>query len=395
MLHVSTTIVPVATVYIIMLQVFEVGMPSQPIYSTTDGTTTEGAGGMADNTSYKSPWFEFESSSSRILEIYVALPLLFVAIIGNSLIFVVFSTGHYRHNLTAMLYRILALADGLVVVIRDGLYTLPIVTLGKSAYAHNLFTCKFANFLEMWLRSFSVWIIVILTVEKFVCVLRPYRDKMANTKWNYGWLALGILVVACIMHAPLLITTTRKDIILNNKLIGVCTAFRHGSIDWYRIIFCWMNMFVNSVLPLLFVSVANTAIVHRLKSTNPDHTTSCSPHHVGESGRHRSNITILLLISTTSVVFTLLHPLYLLLRAYIRDTKSDAFHGLITFRYVLPLFDALNRSINILLFCIFGRNFRQHLKELLLCKRIRNDWSCLDVYNWLQRDSIGKLHGML
>ena len=87
----------------------------------------------------------------------------------------------------------------------------------------------------------------------------------------------------------------------------------------------------------------------------------------------RSNITILLLISTTSVVFTLPDPLYLLLMTYITDTESEAFHRLITFSYILPSFDSVNRSVNITLFCIFSSKFRLNLKGLLLCSRNNRD----------------------
>ena len=108
--------------------------------------TAENTRAPADNTSDNTQWFEYESPLSKILENYVTLPLLFVSVVGNSFIIFIFSRNHYRSNLPAMLYQILAAADGLVVLINDGLHTLPFVILGKSAYTHNPLTCKLAIF---------------------------------------------------------------------------------------------------------------------------------------------------------------------------------------------------------------------------------------------------------
>ena len=325
---------------------------------------------LVDNSSEKTQWFEYESPLSKIVEKYVTLPLLFVSIIGNSLIVIVFSMKHYRSNLTAMLYQFLALADGLVVLIHDGLHTLPIVMLGKSGITHDLTTCKLAIFLSKWSRTFSVWIIVVLTIERLINVYWPYQAKRANTKRNYGWVVCSLLLLSSIIYAPLLITVGREDIMINGQEIGICLISGQGGIHWYVTIFYWMNVLLSSFIPFLFVCGSNIVIIHDLRnSSRTTNTRASTSQH--DSNRLKSNLTILLLISTTSVVFTLPYPLYNLLCTYITDPASDAFHRLITYSYFLPTFDSLNRSINIALFCVFGRHFRQYLKRLLLCTGIR------------------------
>ena len=335
--------------------------------------TTEDINNKAYNTSPTTQWFEYDSSLSRNVDNYVTLPLFFVAVIGNSLIFAVFWKDHYRSNLTAMLYRILAVADGLVVFIQVGLHTLPFVIFGKSVSTHNLITCKLAFFATSWFRTFSIWVIIALTIEKLICVCWPYRVKLLNTKRNYGWMVFALLTISSILYAPLLVTTGREDVNLNGKVMGICRISEHKSIDWYLTIFEWMNVIMSSLLPWCLVAIANTVIIRSFRKTlRGDHTKTSSSTDVCGRDRLRSNITILLLISTTSIVFTFPDPLYILLGRYTKDTGSKAFHRLITFGAFLPLFDAINRSINILLFCLFGRDFRQQLKELFLCRKNRN-----------------------
>ena len=155
----------------------------------------------------KTRWFEYDSALSRILENYVTLPLFFVSLIGNSLIVIVFSRWCYRNNLTAMLYRILAVGDALVIVI-----IVPFVVLGKSVYTHNSITCKFAVFASSWFRTFSVWIIAVLVTEKLICVRWPHRVKDLNTKQNYGWMVFILLIVSCISYLPLSVTVVHTTV---------------------------------------------------------------------------------------------------------------------------------------------------------------------------------------
>ena len=332
-------------------------------------STTENNYAIADNMSDEAQWIEYESPMSRIMEIYVTLPLFFLSLIGNSLIFIVFSRKHYIGNLTAMLYQILAAADGLVVLIHDGLHTLPVVMLGKSVITHNLATCKLAIFISKWSRTFSIWIIVVLTTERLICAYWPYQAKKVNTKRNYGCLLFSLLLLCCIIYVPLLKTVGHEDSVFNGQDIGICRISGEGGVQWYTTIFYWMNVLMCSFIPFLFVCVSNIVIIYDLrKSSSATNTRGPSKR---RSDRVKNNITILLLISTTSVVFTIPYPLYTLLCSYVTDTTSDAFHKWITFSYIVPIFDSLNRSINIILFCVFGRNFRQHLKNFLLCYRKR------------------------
>ena len=338
-------------------------------YNTTM-IITENYQVLADNTSEKTQWFDYESPLSRVLVIYVTLPLLFMYIIGNSLIIIIFSKKHYRNNLTAMLYQILAAADGLVVLIHDGLHTLPIEMFGKSVITYNLASCKVAIFLSKWSQTFSAWIIVVLTTERLIDVYWPYQAKRMNTKRNYGCLIFSLFLTCCIIYVPLLKTVGRVDTISNGQEIGICLVSEQGGVQWYTTILYWMNVLMSCFLPFLFVCVSNIVIIYELRKPSNATNPSLSPSN-NHSDRLKNNLTTLLLISTTSVVFSLLYPLYNLLCTYITDPATDAFHQLLTFSYSLPIFDSINRSINITLFCVFGRNFRQHLKKLLLCTEIR------------------------
>ena len=73
---------------------------------------------------------------------HIAPSLLFVAAIGNLVAFAVFSMPSYRHSLTSILYRVLAIADTMAVVIYDGFGTLARIASGENLIVYNTATCK-------------------------------------------------------------------------------------------------------------------------------------------------------------------------------------------------------------------------------------------------------------
>ena len=134
------------------------------------------------------------------MEKYVTLPLFFVSvpINGNNLIVIVFSRWWYGNNLTDILYRILAVADAPVIVKMECILD-PFVALRKDVCRHSAITCKFAVFVSLWFRTFSLWIIVVLVTERLICVCWPHQ---VNTKWKYGWPVLVTVNLSCVLYLP-------------------------------------------------------------------------------------------------------------------------------------------------------------------------------------------------
>ena len=317
--------------------------------------------------------FVIHSDLPLILERYVITPLFFMSLTGNSLIFVVFSMKEYRSNLTAMVYRILALTDGLVVLIQDGLHTLPLLIIGKSVPCLNGTTCKAFVFILHLLRAFSLWLMFVISVERFICVWLPHRAPRLNTKRNYGGFIFALFLIMCLLYVPLTLTTEYAVQNKNGQDEGICEILgdHEDRLRWYHEAFDILHMIVCGFLPFVLVFFSNITIIYRLIMLQRA-TESSTNQSSNKGGLRNRNVIIMLLISSSSVVLALLDPIYVLLTNKIENRDSTAFERAMIFGYFTPVFDSVNRFINIIIISVFGKQFRQNLRQLFACHLQRN-----------------------
>ena len=306
---------------------------------------------------------ESEELWVRLLLNVLITTLFIVSLLGNFLIFAVFSMKPYRQNLTAMLYRILAVVDGLVMVVEIGLYHVSVQVLGYTLSTYNVATCKAFVFITFWLRAVSIWLIVVITTERLICVWWPQKAKTLNTKGRFACYISVIVVITCVLYTPLTLTVDQTG----DKCLIFGVDSNHGNgLKWYCTAFNGINLLIAGILPFVLVVSFNSAIIY---GTNKKTLARNSP--TKKSVRLSSSLTVLLFISSISVVFTLPKPIYYFLTDFIHNLSSEAIQQIVIFWYSIPVFDSVNRSINIFLFCIFGGRFRQCLKKLFSCKKKR------------------------
>ena len=293
---------------------------------------------------------------------WLRVALFFVALMGNILICLVFSMKHYRGSLHAMLYRVLAVTDTLVVLINDGLALLPVDIIGQSLFVYNHTTCKIMGVLHFWLRALSIWFLVPIALERFIAVWFPFRTVLFNTKRRYGWIILGMTLNIFALYAPLCETLGHMYEVTGGQQIGYCNIFGHVSehLMWYTAIFDYMNLIVSSLLPFLCIAALNTAIICGLLKSR---THLPKAFHKAHS-EMRSCVIILLLISVSTIVLSLPYPIYFM--AMICGCKLTTSQEKM-FAFIVPVCDSISHSINIVLYCFSGRQFRQNLRKLLCC----------------------------
>ena len=301
-------------------------------------------------------YYRQDSALHRALEKYITPSLTIVSLIGNALIFVVFSMRFYKTNLTAMLYQVLAVTDGLSVIIR--------VVYHEVAPA--AISCEVIMFLLCWSRIVSGWLIVVITVARIIIVWFPHKSKQMNTKRKYSYIIGALSLVSGIFSAPLFATAGND---YDSDMDGqprFCLFFRRdnvGKMEWYRLVFK-VSIVTQALIRLLFVIIANGFIVYGIKKSRRDVNSSTAGSNDVDN-RKNKNATIILWISSTSVLFSLPDVIYAIKSTYHNDPNSDAYFFLLVFLDFLPVFDCINRSINIIFFCVFGAEFRRRLKELL------------------------------
>ena len=303
------------------------------------------------------------------MEKYLASFMFFVGVIGNCLTFAVFSMKGYRGSLTSMLYRALAVADGLVVALYDGLNSFSVAVYGKNFFAHNNVTCKFISPLYFGFRAFSGWVLVLIALERVIGVLFPHRAKVLCTKRPFGLMILGICVVLLALYAPLFFSIEHITVYVDGVYYGGgCSLAPPGSsLEWYGVVFFnWMNLMAASILPFFFIITFNILIIYGILKARLVVKQAFS--NSKQSGQRNNTVAILMSISVTFIILTLPYPVYFILDSiYRHDAASMAYTKVMLLGSFAPICDSVNHSINIVLYCLCGQKFRNQLKALLCC----------------------------
>ena len=320
------------------------------IYHTLDPRNTSEFG--------SSPYYEYDSQINHVLDTYVTPVLTSFSVIGNLLIFAVFSMKYYKSNLTAMLYRVLATTDGISVVIRIGYHSLPETSNDAICKAIMCFLC--------WSRVVSLYLIVIITTARLIIVWYPHKAKQLNTKRRYTCIIGALTMLSAILVTPLMATAGYNSDFEISGQPRVCMFFRRnhvGKMEWYRLVFN-ISIVFSILITMLFVFISNSFIVYGIKRSQLSVNAPRSSTYDGDQ-RKNKNVIIILMITSTSVLLNFPDVVYAVLSSYYYDPYSAAFSSQLMFRDFLPVFDSINRSINIIFFCVFGAEFRYRLKELV------------------------------
>ena len=347
--------------------------------STVGGYVPENSSVVTDNVSTgRNEGLHFNYGSNLAYRIvswmneHISPSLLFVAVIGNLVAFAVFSMPSYRHSLTSMLYRVLAVADTMAVVIYDGFGTLARIISGENLIVYNAVTCKFFVPLHVWSRAFSAWVLVIIGLERVIGILRPHRAKAINTKRRYGWIITGTALALLCFYAPLFLGIRRIPVYNEGVEIGGYCAFYYyrNHLKEYFMIFDWANLMLTSLLPFAIIISFNVAIIIALRKR----IRRVSEYHGNQSDKNNA-VAILISVSLTFIILTLPYALYILLQKYYSSVgKYNLFERTsIVLGTLAPICDSLNHSINIALYCFCGRKFRQCLLQMICyaCRKRR------------------------
>ena len=356
-----------------IVRTFSYNAMSKPNASNIGGYVTDCSSVDTDNvTTDRNDGLYFNYESDLAYKIvswmseHIAPWLLFVALIGNLVAFAVFSMPSYRHSLTSMLYRVLAVADTMVVVIYDGFGTLAMIVSGENLIGHNTTTCRFFVPLHLWSRAFSAWVLVIIGLERVIGILRPHRAKVINTKRRYGWIITVTALALLCFYAPLFLGLMRIPVYNEGVEIGGYCAFYYyrNHLEEYFMIFDWGNLILTSLLPFVVIISSNVAIIialiKRRKRVSKSH---------GNQSYNNNAVAILISVSLTFIILTLPYPIYIILQGYFSDMDN---HNLFERTSVIlgtlaPICDSMNHSINFALYCLCGRKFRQCLLEMICC----------------------------
>jgi hypothetical protein len=343
------------------------------------------------------------TSDQLIIELYSFPFIIIIGTICNILIFLVMRSKKMRQQSTYFYMGVLAIADEMV-LLNGCLNVWIIIYFGESL----LFTqlgCKILGTIYYSASHFSVWIVVAMTIERFIAVAIPLQ---ANHLCTVKRAKLVCFSLACIM---LLINI---HFLFTHSLInGECV--HHKYFDLIMKIWPWIDAVIYSYIPLTLLIIFNILIVHNLikskknikRLQNEQHEPiknysirhfiysifnnrsnqlellSNQPLHQRQQQQQVSssaNKRLTLMLLVVSITFFITSVPIVTLQTIERNYQQ--FSNLVVLKGIFLALQYLNHSINFFLYAVTGKTFRKEFLALFVCVKVnnnRNDFSSVRV----------------
>lgn len=324
---------------------------------------------VTENTTFVSASDTGDTSLYFTIEKYfwiVFSPLfLLIGITGNCLNVFILCRLKFHKNSTYTLLFVLAFTDMTVLIVGLIRYWL-MYLVDVDIRVLSEFSCKFSLFLIYLSMQLSSWILVLVTVIRFMKTFVPLR------KSNYKDITVKRTLVAVIM-AGLILAGINIHFFWTNGLVAEdgdisCTSLNEDYMFFDEHIFVYVDLVFLSVLPALIMIVFNTLICIELKKLTRTRRRMSLQSGVLNPNKQKSTkrVTWMLVITTSYfIVATIPICIYFIVDTYVRPTADAMTESRLdlawTFTY---LFQFSHFALNFYLYTATNEKFRKELTKL-------------------------------
>lgn len=319
----------------------------------------------------------WEYTGARDLCLYGYPVILILGTLGNFLTLVVMLKSEMRKRSTGFYMCALSVFDTLVLYFSCFRQWFSMVR-DSEVLATSDAACKTMNFLSYTLFDVAVWLLIVMTLERFLVVRFPLlAPKVASVTIARNCLAVLVMAM-CTFNVHFFWTVSLDE-------RGHCRytdEYRH----FHDSVWPWMDATVYSFLPFLLLLILNILIIHIHRRATVIRKTRIRLHS-GEMSTPRivgvqlRLTTMLIAVTMTFLLLSAPNVILICIRHKYFDfsEKINDFRDIAVYRFVAMVTNFclyLNHAINFFLYCISGERFRRDLLSMLRCTRRRKrTWS--------------------
>lgn len=310
-------------------------------------------------------------------------PIFFViGVVGNILSFIILTRRSMRRVSTYRYLAVLSLTDTLVLMV--GLLRLWLgELLGADPRDTAQWTCKLINVIGYTVSNYSVWLIVAVTVERYVAVCYPLLVPSICQPTRSMRVIMAVFSVQLLIHIHFLWTTELHSAFSPAKSMVTthCEAAENYQ-TLINIIWPWVDTAIYSFLPFIIILIFNTMIIRKVFVSTRDRHSMCqttSGHKMADSGTKLS--IMLLTVSFTFLITTVPVNTILIVTSLWQNSTSSVTNVIhdraigtkfLLFRTITELLMYINHSTNFFLYCATGHKFRRQLYSLFSLRQSNN-----------------------
>ena len=301
-----------------------------------------------------SPYIGYDKGMNVTFLIKWIIPSVCVAgYIGNGLILVVSTRKTFRHSAMGLYLFALAVADSIHLLRAFPLGWMDFT--GRLDLQTNPIVCKIITVYTYSTQPVSSWILATITLERCVCVVKPFEASIWFSRRRAG---IGLtLMLTIILGLHIHMSWTFGTYHTPNGL--ACNLYPNYSIEFQNVV-TYLDTTLTTIGPFLMILTLNSVIIWKLVRPS---TLNQSKH----GGSKQRSLVIMLLVC--SFAFIVLTAPILIVSIIGNDTKPGITSSKGVFFEVALVCVITNNSINFYLYCISGSRFREEVYSLF-CPKI-------------------------
>lgn len=315
-----------------------------------------------------------------IADFYLISLLCIVGIFGNIVSVIVLQRDKERREALFLLQG-LAVADAGYLVVALLRYPLKYLLVEKENY--DLMQPYVFPLLKTF-QTVTIWMMVLVTVDRFTCVCRPFRSQRFFTGRTRRWYAVTTFVAGAAYNVPrFLDSCVMKWVDLCSSTVStrmVYTSTFNNTL-YYDIYLYGLYIYMLYIGPLFILAFMNFRLIRAIKASrrlyrnqhvsgtsgNNKATTSTAGGACANAGDTCSDNNATFVLIVIVLVFIVCETPELILKIITviqRHFHYDLFsETLLRFNIISQLLMVINSSVNFFVYIFFGRRFRHILND--------------------------------
>ena len=229
--------------------------------------------------------------------------------------------------------------------------------------------CKFARFTQFMSGDMSVWLLVAVTVDRFVAVVLPTKANSFCITRKARHICIGVWIAAILKNLHIFWTrglevyTPREGV----SLTFVCGFPTYAHYRFERFVRPWIALTTLAIIPAIVILVLNICIIKALKKQSKMRREKQRPESSNQIIDRRNVRQMTRMFLAVSIEYLILVPpiyLFLIIKPYL-NRQSPKF---VFAQSIIYAVQYVHYSINFYLWCLSGRGFRKEVRNLLGCE---------------------------
>ncbi|GBP60918.1 FMRFamide receptor [Eumeta japonica] len=288
-------------------------------------------------------------------------------VLGNALSVLVLTRPRMRSSINCLLVG-LASCDTVVILTSVLLFGLTAIYpyTGRLRYYY-YYVCPLLTPLVFPLalvaQTMSVYLTLVVTIERWVAVCRPFRARALCTAARARWYVLGTAAFALLYNAPKFLEVSVERIEDDGEFVYCITASSFRSGLYVTIYIHWMYLVVMYALPFTALAALNVCIVRQVRRASRERA------RLSRSQRRELSLTTMLFAVVLVFFVCNLLPLVINTCESFFDGQLERLDPLIKTSNLLVM---INSSVNFVIYVIFGDKFKRVFLEMFCARAGRH-----------------------